>query len=73
MIEANVSEKRTVSIFMAVVQIYGILIQNTASEYHDLYFVIMPSNTVLHRYKTWSLTLRKEHALRVFENRAVTT
>jgi inactivated superfamily I helicase len=31
--------------------------------------IILP--VVLYGYETWSLTLRKEHRLRVFENRAL--
>ena len=31
--------------------------------------IILP--VVLYRYKTWSLTLREEHRLRVFENRVL--
>jgi hypothetical protein len=30
--------------------------------------IILP---ILHGYKTWSLTLREEHRLRVFENRVL--
>ena len=32
-------------------------------------FIILP--VVLYGYDTWSLTLRKEHRLRVFENRVL--
>jgi hypothetical protein len=35
----------------------------------EIGFIILP--VVLYGYETWSLTLREEHGLRVFENRVV--
>jgi len=38
----------------------------TYNTYSGLMFIILP--VVLYGYKTWSLTLREERNLRVFEN-----
>jgi Zn-finger domain-containing protein len=42
---------------------------NSVMQYHIPRIIILP--VVLHRCETWSLTLREEHRLRVFDNRVL--
>jgi uncharacterized membrane protein len=46
---------------------YSLLSKNTKIKIYKT--IIFP--VVLYGYKTWSLTLREEHRLRVFENRVL--